>query len=106
MTDLNGKYWIQPLREHILTDDKHAVMSTFADLPEYSSTKPSGVYPGKMWRRHDGIHDMNRRAAYIRGEITLPWLLCWYGPDEVRDNRVVCSINFREILLTDGELPR
>lgn len=26
-------------------------------LPEYSCTMPTGVIPGKMWRRHDGSFD-------------------------------------------------
>lgn len=83
--------WDQPSRHAILTDDKHALMTqgVFDRLSEYSATMPSGVYPGKMWKRHDGSHDPNRRGQ------PHPWLLGWYGI--VDENK--CSINFREILI-------
>lgn len=84
MDDPLGRYWKQPagLRDRVLIDDKHAVVSAadFAALSEYSSTIPSGVYPGKVWRRHESP----------------TWLLCWYGPDV--GGR--CEIMFREALQT------
>jgi hypothetical protein len=81
--------WQQPSRESILIDKTHALMTgaTFEKLAEYSSTMPSGVYPGKLWRRHDGIYD--RRC------VTPRWLLCWYGPVDADK----CSIEFREVLI-------
>ena len=89
MTDPMGRYWNQPPRDRIVVDETHALMdsSTFKALPEYSGTIPTGVYPGKMWRRHDGIFD--QKATRKR------WLLCWYGED--RDGK--CEILFREVLL-------
>lgn len=74
--------WRQPDREQILIDDRHAVMSqrTFEQLLEYSATIPTGVYPGKYWRRHDSGR----------------WLFCWYGP---LPDPSQCSINARELLL-------
>jgi hypothetical protein len=84
--------WRQPPREAIEIDGTHALMSqqTFQQLSEYSATIPSGVYPGKMWRRHDGIHDPTCPASRRR------WLLCWYGPAA---DPTICTINMREVLL-------
>jgi hypothetical protein len=83
--------WPQPPLESILIDETHALMSraTFESLAEYSTTMPTGVYPGKLWRRHDGAYDRNCAPAARR------WLLCWYGP--VRDGK--CPIEFREVLI-------
>lgn len=83
MTDPLGRHWQQPSRELILVDEHHALMSsrTLLQLPEYSSTLPSGTYTGKMWRRAAGNGD---------------WWLCWYGdlvgPDQI-------SIHRRPVLL-------
>ena len=94
MTDPLGAHWRQPPRESIEVDDTHALMTaaTFRQLPEYSSTVPTGVYPGKMWRRHDGVHSRDRGVPPI-------WLLCWFG--EVSDGQ--CRIHIREVLLADAE---
>lgn len=83
--------WRQPSRESILIDATHACMTqdTFAQLAEYSTTMPTGVYPGKMWRRHDGIYDKKCPVESRR------WLLCWYG---LADNSM-CPIEFREVLI-------
>lgn len=77
ITDPLGKYWDQPDTSKILVDDTHAVMSqaTFEQLAEYSTTNPSGVYHGKMWRRHDGAYDRRPNAP------PPVWLLMWYGVD-------------------------
>ncbi len=82
ITEPMGKHWRQPAVEEILLDDTHAVMTekTLEQLGEYSTSKPSGVYPGKMWR------------ARQRGK----WWLCWYGFGETAD---FCSNNYREILI-------
>lgn len=67
----------------------------FALLPEYSTSVPSGVYPGKMWR------------AEVRPprELSHPlppsrWFLLWFG--EVPGRPDLCSNNQREVILTDG----
>jgi len=82
MTHALGKYWDQPPLERILVDGTHAVMDarTFDQLSEYSTTMPSGVYPGKMWK------------ALSCGR----WMLRWYGIVEGNPN--VCSNNQVEIL--------
>lgn len=87
ITDPLGRYWDQPSRREILTDDTHAVMTlpTFRKLAEYSSSLPSGVYDGKMWR-----------GGTMQGR----WQLYWYGPGKTPD---MCSINVREILIIDAK---
>lgn len=84
ITDPMGRHWDQPSRDDILVDDTHAVMTvkTFTALLEYSTSMPSGVYDGKMWRRHDRCDCLD--------------LLMWYGPSEKLGS---CLINSREILL-------
>ena len=86
-----ARYWDQPAREAIELDDKFAWMSlaTFNELREYSCSYPSGVYPGKMWRRHEGLYEFGCPVSRRR------WLLCWYG--EVANGQ--CEICFREIRL-------
>lgn len=86
MTHELGRYWHQPPRTAILVDDKHAVMSraSFKQLAEYSSSRPSGVYPGKMWK-----------AITLDGTA----YLCWYGIVPGRDD--LCSNNTRRILIAE-----
>lgn len=83
MTDPLGRHWRQPNRDEILVDDTHALMtpSAMARLSEYSSSIPSGVYPGKMWK------------AQFGGQ----WFLRWFG--EVPNRPDLCSNNQRLILV-------
>ena len=85
MTHPLSKHWRQPPLESIAIDDTHALMTTatFNALSDYSLSIPSGVYEGKMWRRHDNLRT---------------WLLMWYGPADDPDK---CSINHRVILIAD-----
>lgn len=100
MTHPLSRSWNQPDRSEILLDDTYALMTmrTFEHLPEYSATRPTGVYEGKMWRRHDGVFDYRFIASGGKPE----WLLCWYGRCDKPD---YVSNNSRKILLIDGELP-
>lgn len=100
ITDPMGKHWDQPDRREILIDDTHAVMSlrSFNKLHEYSGSFPSGVYEGKMWKRHNGIFD----REFIRRGGKPTWMLVWYGKS---DKPGFVSNNLRTILLTDGALP-
>jgi hypothetical protein len=86
--------WSQPDRTHVLIDDTHALMTktTFEKLCEYSTSVPTGVYPGKMWRRHDGAHALMDGA----NRVTPEWLFCWYGRTE---DPTKCSIHFRKVIL-------
>lgn len=83
--------WNQPPRDSIAIDATHALMTrgTFEALVEYSGSLPTGAYPGKLWRRHDGIFDRQSKEPP-------KWLLGWYGP--TADPSKV-SINFREVLI-------
>ena len=93
MTDPLGQQWRQPDSSKILVDDSHALMdrAAFDTLAEYSATIPTGVYPGKMWKRHNGVHDPRCKPEDIK------WMLGWYGLSDKDDD--FCSVNFREILL-------
>lgn len=101
MTDPLGRHWDQPDRAQITIDADYALMSreTFDALPEYSASKPTGCYPGKMWKRHDGAHDY----AFIARGGKPEWLLCWYGESEKGPGW--CSNNWRKIILADGKVP-
>ncbi len=95
-----GSGWTQPDRSRILIDNEYAMMSTadFYQLAEYSCSNPSGVYEGKMWKRHNGSFD----SDFIGRGGKPTWLLVWYGRSDHPDK---CSVNSRKILLSDGELP-
>jgi hypothetical protein len=100
ITDPMGEHWKQPERREILIDDTHALMSqsAFNRLSEYSATFPTGVYEGKMWKRHDGAFDTYFLSRGGKPE----WMLVWYGKSDEPD---CVSNNYRLILLIDGELP-
>lgn len=58
----------------------HLTRDEFWALPEYSVSNPTGVVPGKRWRRHDGIHDPAcKEPTWIIGEYV----------DEPQNNRCV-----------------
>lgn len=81
MTDPLGRHWKQPddIR-HAPMDDETVLLTPaqFAGLHEYSATLPTGVYPGKCWKR------IERQRV----------LLVWYG-DVTADDQ--CPILFRNI---------
>lgn len=106
MTDPLGRHWNQPRRDAILIGQDSAFMShaTFSELPEYSTSTPSGVYPGKMWKAElfkivtvkvDGRIEKRRQHTGV-------WELRWFGI--VPGNDKVCSNNFRRIALPGGNL--
>lgn len=82
ITNPLGKVWKQPDTKNILISYKYAAMfeSDFNKLLEYSSSIPSGVYIGKMWKMK-------------RGET---WYLAWFS--ECEDPNYVNN-NYREILI-------
>lgn len=99
ITDPLGKSWKQPDPASMMIDDTHALMSkrAFWELLNYSTSRPSGVYPGKMWRAHVPI---NPGVEGLNGPYK--WVLRWYGI--VPGNDKVCSNNQRDILV-DGGIP-
>lgn len=102
ITDPLGSHWEQPDSNRFLFDDTHVLM-TYADfmcLHEYSATQPSGVYPGKMWRRHDGFYD----ERFLAGGGEPEWVLRWFGVHPTEPEKY-CSNHQRIILLSDGVLP-
>lgn len=84
ITNPLGKHWQQPAKSKILLDEHNAVMSeyTLKQLLEYSASRPTGLYAGKMWRSVDreGINALHfcfelpedPGAVYIR---SLPILI-------------------------------
>jgi hypothetical protein len=84
MTDPLGKYWEQPPDiRGALMDDTHVILrpDQLAGLHEYSTSIPTGVYPGKCWKR------------WGKGV----WVLVWFG--DVPSKPDQCSINWRTVLI-------
>lgn len=79
LTHPYGAVWKQPNLDDILIDDTHAIMdkNSFDKLYEYSTSYPSGVYEGKIWKSKSNSGQ---------------WFLRWYGNSEEKDK---CSINTR-----------
>lgn len=79
MTNPLGRHWGQPagLRDRIGLFFNHATIleRDWLALSNYESSVPSGVYPGKVWRRGSR--------------------LCWYGPE--RGGR--CHIGYLRALV-------
>lgn len=96
MTDPLGRHWEQPCRSRILIDGTHALMerATFDGLAEYSSSIPSGVYVGKMWKRHQGIFN----ETFLAKGGKPVWQLFWFGEHPDVD---MVSVHFREIIILD-----
>ena len=94
------EYTKTPARALVEIDATHALMSkaTFMMLSDYSASQPSGVYPGKMWRRHNGIYD----RVFIASGGKPEWMLCWY--DESERGPDWCTTKMRKVLLTDAAI--
>ena len=97
ITDSLGKGWRAPDLTGLDVRGTYALLSPseFKALPEYSTTMPSGVYPGKAWKAN----------AMTRGNDGRPvptdrWLLRWFGI--VPGNDRVCSNNQLEIIVVGG----
>lgn len=81
-----GKHWEQPDRQMIFMREgkAHLDAQDFHKLKSYDSSLPSGVYPGKMWKR------TNSDVSY----------LCWYGEDKNGH----CTIHHMPIEVAQAEL--
>lgn len=91
MDDPLSKHWDQPSSDNFIIghDSDEVIMSTvdYEKLLEYSSSIPSGVYPGKMWK---SIHyDMKGKPARS--------FLMWYG-EELNGS---CTVHHRQIIVND-----
>lgn len=85
MTDRLGRYWEQPADIRTAPmDDKSVILTPrqMAELHEYSTSMPTGVYPGKCWKRFE------RRPSRT--------LLVWYG---IAEDPKLCTIEVRDILV-------
>lgn len=88
MTDPLGRHWDQPDRQFLFfvgTGEEEVVhigQKEFDQLAVYDTSMPSGVYPGKMWKRTNG---------------DTTWLV-WYG--EVPGNPKLCSNNSCRLIVT------
>ena len=91
-TDPMGKHFRMPKRDDITFHREKAVMTkrTFEMLCDYSTTNPSGVYPGKMWKAlgwewaqgPNGGYRKDTGVAYLR----------WYGPKHIHKGHEVCTV--------------
>lgn len=85
MVHPSGKYWDQPDRSRIVLDTRCAMMdrATFLALAEYTTTVPSGVYEGKMWKAQKwvwGGTPLEIGRGYAKRKMLDEWWLRWYGP--------------------------
>ncbi len=93
ITEGLGQHWRQPVDIRSAPIDGETILLTpgqFAGLADYSVSMPTGVYPGKCWKRaeFDG-------PILDGGQATGVWFLGWYGEsDEGAD---WCSTNWRRI---------
>lgn len=87
ITDPLGKYWRQPDLTSLDVQGTHAILSReeFDGLAEYSTSRPSGVYPGKAWKGQG-------RAGQ--------WWLIWYG--ESSKGPGYCSTNSLPIVVASS----
>jgi hypothetical protein len=88
ITEPLGKHWDQPKLSEIKISDNEALMSveTFKKLADYSSSRPTGVYHGKMWKGEYWTDDKKELAYYLR----------WFG---ISDQPSMCSNHYRLIIL-------
>jgi hypothetical protein len=93
MTHPLSRHWDQPPTGDILLDDTHALMSqaAFDALHTYSTSLPTGVYDGKMWKRER----IDWQPGYV-ARSTGDWWLCWYAP---ANNPDCCAVEMRRILI-------
>lgn len=89
MTDPLGKHWRQPNRLDIEITATHALMSkaAFDQIADYTNSQPTGVYPGKMWKKGNRNNDQERGR----------WWLHWWTAHPT--NEKLCCHNVREILI-------
>ena len=87
ITNILGKYWNQPNPDDITICGEHAFMTqeVFDKLATYSTSMPSDVYEGKMWKAEK--NDKN-------------WYLCWCVNNEVGNK---CYVKYKNIIIEDWQ---
>jgi hypothetical protein len=91
MDDPLSVAWQQPRDIRSMPMDEKIILlrpDQLEELPEYSYTIPSGVYPGKCWKREE----MKMRG--FRWAPSGRWWLGWYG---IHSDPKRCTINWRII---------
>ena len=105
VTDPLGKSWVQPKVEDITVYSDVAIMSLedFNLLEDYSSSQPSGVYHGKMWKscveqfpNKKGIEYYREHGPLPEDKTLWPWKLCWFSYDRTGNPKYL-SNNYRLI---------
>lgn len=94
MTHPLSSAWDQPPLDRIRIDADTATMDqeAFDWLSEYSTSFPSGVYEGKMWKR---------RVPPLEGAAEEVWQLRWYGYSKIGPGHV--SNHQRRIVIEEAE---
>lgn len=94
ITEPMGRSWRQPDMTQVEITSEHARLTKaqFDALPEYSTSYPSGVYPGKCWKAQKAEDLGGGRWRW-----TDTWLLRWFGECE---DPTKCSNHQREIIIT------
>lgn len=95
ITDPLGRNWDQPDMTDVTFDDTHVMLTQkqFDGLAEYSTTTPSGVYPGKCWKAQ-GLDWPKEHGGFPKPNGK--WYLRWFGLCEDPNK---CSNNGREIII-------
>jgi len=99
ITEPQGQHWRQP----DLTDldisgsTVNLTQRQFDALSEYSTTTPTGVYPGKCWKAQGMAWPQNQHGTLGFPKATGIWYLRWFG--EAEDPKL-CTNNQRIINIT------
>lgn len=94
ITDPLGKHWKQPVDIRMAPmNDTHVLLTRaqLRQLAEYSTSTPTGVYPGKCWSSYHVDGNPNLPRKHLAGQ----WYLKWYRAS--KDPRY-CNIEVRTIL--------
>lgn len=87
MTDPLGRAWKQPNKSEVkfLLGVAWVSKETFEKFAEYSSSTPSGVYSGKMWKRVYHVRQNNKLVSKD--------LLCWYQDSNTPNHCMIMQVD-------------
>jgi hypothetical protein len=63
----------------------------FQKLSEYSASYPTGVFPGKQWRRLDGAHDPRAHLPKHHPKRVVPR---WYILEYIATDETHCKVEW------------